>query len=134
MPLAFRQSLPVLFACLLAASSASAHETLPETWCVEVGSTPVIVNKFKFDGPTLRSMVNKCGIIETVRPKDDWTAVAGTMEMYCATQDDGKYVDRPMPFITGPDEYIAKDHHDSYRIDQGVAGTCVVCMQLKPSR
>ncbi len=134
MSFAPRRSLPVWFACLLAASSASAHETLPETWCVEAGTTPVIVNKFDFDGPALRSMVDKCGIIEAIKPQDDWTAVAGTLGMYCATQDGGKNLDTPMPFITGPDEYAAKDHHETYRIDQGVAGSCVVCVRLKPKR
>lgn len=134
MPLAFRRSLPALLACLLAAPAASAHETVPETWCVEAGTTPIIVNKFDFDGPTLRSMVDKCGIIEAIKPKDDWTAVAGTLGMYCATEDGGSNLDTPMPFITGPDEYVAKGHHETYRIDQGVAGTCVVCVRLKPKR
>lgn len=117
MPLALRRSVPVLFACLLAASGASAHETVPETWCVDAGTTPVLVNKFDFDGATLRSMVDKCGIIEAIKPKDDWTAVAGTLGMYCATQDGGKNRETPMPFITGPDEYAAKEHHETYRIE-----------------
>lgn len=143
-------ALPLLL-CLLAAPTASAHDTVPTKWC-PVGTTPVITGQFSFserqlieyrdrrlgDGKVLGSeckTVKTCGII------DEW---------YWANQMAHEYAlgsalkatvsDSPMPMVRSPETFNLmtdedgnglQDHHDQYRFSQGLVGDYIVCRSTR---
>ncbi|MGH8082685.1 MAG: hypothetical protein ACREP7_19065 [Lysobacter sp.] len=99
----------------------AAHETIPPDWCSEGHSKPKIVAEFEFDGPELRGVMEKCGIVE----KDDgWHTSLDTMIEYCKIVDP-KQAARPI--ILGPSSFVHKEHHSLYDIDSGIRGVCAVC-------
>ncbi|WP_242111505.1 hypothetical protein [Luteimonas aquatica] len=118
-PLAFATVL--ISALLLPSLAAQAHETLPPDWCMQEGQQPEIVVKFDFDGPQLREVMDKCGIVDST---DHWHAASEAMSAYCGIVAPSKSA---MPVIFGPSTYLSEDHHASYRIEQGLKGACVVC-------
>lgn len=100
---------------------AGAHEVVPSDWCVDEKRAPQIVAKFKFDGNQLRELMDKCGIVED---GDEWGSAALTIVEYCKVVAPLKGA---VPFVVGPDNYRATDHHSSYRLDDGLVGSCAVC-------
>lgn len=128
-----------LLAGLALAPLASAHESIPADWCVQQGMKPLVIEKFDFDGRRLREETDKCGIIEAIKKADEWTYATGTMALYCAASAEtvkeplasliADSKDPPVPYITGPDLYLSKAHHEQYRIADGISGACVVCVR-----
>lgn len=118
--------LPAAFVVLsLASVVASAHETIPKDWCVEETRTPEIIVKFQFDGSQLRTLVDKCGIVDGVKDPDHWTQATLAIGEYCKSV--APAGDEPMPFISGPKTYRTAAHHDGYSLDEGLSGVCAVC-------
>lgn len=145
-----------LLLCLLAASTASAHDTVPKTWC-PTGTQQVVIRQFSFSESQLIeyraqrlgdasvlgstcSSVKTCGII------DEW---------YWANQMAHEYAlgshllrgtasaplsESPMPVVTSPLTFNLNkdlkpvngilDHHDQYRFSQGLIGNVVVCRAI----
>lgn len=120
--------LTAAFAALSFAAVASAHETIPKNWCVDTTKEPKIIVNFQFDGSQLRTLMDKCGIVDEVKGQDHWTLASLTIGEYCKSAAPAE--DEPMPFISGPKSYVTQEHHDGYTLDQGLAGVCAVC----PSR
>ena len=120
--------LTAALASLLFASVASAHETVPKDWCVDTTRSPKIIVNFKFDGSQLQSLIDKCGIVDEVKGQDHWTLASLAIGEYCKSVAPDE--DEPMPFISGPKSHLTPEHHEGYRLDQGLTGVCAVC----PSR
>lgn len=137
--------------CLLAASPAIAHDTLPPEWC-PVGTTATIVAQFDLppqaladyralhanDGHVLGSVCDSpktCGIV------DDWFWANEAAHESCTDrQRRGSVSLQAMPFVTYPTTFNLdsdtgpngipngiKDHHDQYKFKSGLKGVCVVC-------
>ncbi|GAB3351905.1 hypothetical protein [Lysobacter tyrosinilyticus] len=115
--------LPAAVVMLSFASVASAHETIPKNWCVDATRDPKIIVNFQFDGDQLRTLVDKCGIVDVKH--DQWTQASLAIGEYCKSV--APAGDDPMPFISGPKSYLTPDHHDGYRLNQGLSGVCAVC-------
>ncbi|MBL8262619.1 MAG: hypothetical protein JNM58_09345 [Xanthomonadaceae bacterium] len=144
-------ALPFAF-CLLVASTASAHDTLPTKWC-PLGTQPVVTGRFAFserqlveyrasrlaDASVLGSTCNTlktCGII------DEWywanqMAHESAMGSQLRSSAQASVSESPMPVVTSPSTFNLNqdvkpangiaDHHDQYRFSQGLAGDYVVC-------
>jgi len=144
--------LSLLF-CLLAASTASAHDTIPRTWC-PAGTQQVVIRQFSFterqlvdyrnarlgDASVLGSTCNTlktCGII------DEWYwanqmahefALGSHLQRSAAS---ASLSESPMPVVTSPSTFNLNkdvdpangilDHHDRYRFKQGLSGNVVAC-------
>lgn len=130
----FRSRAFIVHAVALGALFASpvlvhAHEVVPPDWCIDEKREPQIVAKFEFDEKELREVMAKCGIVEHDE-QDAWHAVSSTMSEYCEIVAPRK---NAMPFITGPQSYLSKEHHKTYKISEGITGSCAVCPP-KPKR
>ena len=117
--------LSVALAALSFASAASAHETIPENWCVDTNRAPKIIVSFQFDGSQLQALVDKCGIVDEVRSPDHWTQATLAIGEYCKGVAPPR--DEAVPFISGPRSYGTTTHHGDYRLYEGLVGVCVVC-------
>lgn len=126
-------SVIVLWVSVVVPRQAAAHDTLPKDWCTEPDMVPVIAKTFAFDGGDLRLYVEKCGIVD----QDDWHAAHAGMLHYCNAHPAKELPALPpleslvMPYIEAPNSFVNKDHHLTYRIDDGIAGSCVVCVLKK---
>lgn len=98
-----------------------AHEVVPADWCVNEKTTPKIVAQFDFDGKELHELMDKCGIVEQ---GDEWSSATQTMIHYCQVVAPLK---KAVPFIVGPGSYRSDEHHSSYRLEQGISGSCAIC-------
>jgi hypothetical protein len=121
-PLVF---ITVACASLTAARSAHGHETVPQDWCTDRNTTPVIVSKFEWDKETLIEIGQSCGIVD-ISDGDAWSVANGIVSVYCDTQSPKGY--SAVPFIVGPQSYNNKSHHETYRLEDGLAGSCAVCV------
>lgn len=117
--------LAVMCASLSAASSAHGHETVPENWCVDSKTTPTIVSKFRWDMNQLINAIHRCGIVDIQRT-DRWSSANMAAHFYCETQSTQGAL--AVPFIVGPESYNDKRHHETYRLEDGLAGSCAVCV------
>jgi hypothetical protein len=123
----------VLCTAAMLVRPAHAHDTIPKDWCTEPGTRPVIVNSFRFDGKGLRDFLARCGIVD----KDDWYAAHAGALYYCntpASRERSSSLSPQsliVPYIKGPQSFYDKDHHITYRIDDGLAGSCVMCVSEK---
>jgi hypothetical protein len=117
--------LPMSLIALAFASTGSTHETVPQDWCLDKGTTPEIVDLFAFDGDALKKQVIKCGIVDS---SDHWTQASRAVAMYCAEQGDARPF--PLPFVSGPSSYTSRRHHEDYRLDDGLSGACAVCVSV----
>jgi len=113
------------FAALSLSSVASAHDTVPRDWCVDPTRAPKIVATFELNGDQLQSLVDKCGIVDVVKPADAWTLASLAIAEYCRKL--AISAEEPVPFISGPKPYLSSTHHADYRIKDGLAGVCAVC-------
>lgn len=146
-------SLLSLLLCLLAASTASAHDTVPATWC-PTGTQPVVLRQFSFSERQLIEyrrqrlsdasvLGSTCGTQKTCGIIDEW---------YWANQMAHEYAlgllrsattalsESPMPIVKSPSTFNLNvdlkpvngilDHHDQYRFSQGLAGDVVACRAL----
>jgi hypothetical protein len=111
---------------------AYSHEMIPGYWCTEIEATPKIIALFDFDGKALRDLMNKCGIVDDSK-HDHWHAVVGAIQYYCETQlpEDSREKRLVVPFVTAPKAFNDEDHHTAYTIDQGLVGSCVVCVPIE---
>lgn len=111
---------------------AYSHEMIPGYWCTDIEATPKIIALFDFDGKALRDLINKCGIVDDSN-HDHWHAAVGAIQYYCDTQlpEDPLEKGLAVPFVTAPKTFNAKDHHSAYTIDQGLVGSCVVCVPIE---
>ena len=117
-----RAAVSLAFGVLLALPVAGqAHEVVPPDWCIKEKEAPKIVAKFDFDGKELHELMNKCGIVEK---EDDWSTATATIVSYCQIVAPLKGA---VPFVVGPEAYRSEAHHDAYRLDQGLSGSCAVC-------
>jgi hypothetical protein len=116
------------FASSSAAFCAYGHESVPKDWCTEQGTSPDIIATFKFNQTELSEMIEKCGIVD--RTKDDWHTANVIGQFYCQTQLPPELSEElpVMSFIDGPTSYLSKRHHSSYRLSDGLAGSCAVCI------
>jgi hypothetical protein len=117
-----RRALFVLLA--LFAGGAGAHETVDPNWCVGESQAPLIVSEFNFDKKALTSLVQRCGEVD----KDHWHQANAAIQYHCAVEAEQRF-GKPVPFISGPREFLDKRHHDTYRLDLGLTGVCAVCVQ-----
>lgn len=102
-----------------------AHEELPPNWCTQEGEEPKVVEEFDFSGPELQEVIDKCGNVDNHRPrKDAWHTTSGAIATYCGIV---APLQSAMPLVLGPETYLSPQHHDTYSIDQGLRGACVVC-------
>lgn len=108
----------------LFAGGAGAHETVDPDWCLGESQTPLIVSEFDFDKKALSSLVQRCGEVD----KDHWHQANAAIQYHCAVEVDQSF-GKAVPFISGPQDFLDKRHHDTYRIDQGLVGVCAVCVQ-----
>ncbi len=88
-------------------------------------TTPKIISKFKWDGPELINQIMRCGIVD-INNHDLWSAANTAAHFYCEKQspEDATAV----PFIVGPQSYNDKSHHETYSLEEGLAGSCAVCV------
>jgi len=119
-------ALPTVFAVLSFASAACAHETIPKDWCSGESQQPLVLETFSFSGDQLRQLAIKCGIVDQVKPGDDWSTASAVIGEYCNSL--ALSTDEPVPFISGPKSYGVSAHHDSYSLDAGLSGICAVCV------
>lgn len=142
-----------LLLCLLAASTASAHDTVPKTWC-PTGTQQVVLRQFSFserqlveyrnqrlaDGSVLGSACNTlktCGII------DEWywaNQMAHEFALGSLLRTTTSLSESPMPVVRSPLTFNLNvdlkpvngilDHHDQYRFSQGLAGDVVACRAI----
>lgn len=148
-----------LLLCLLAASTASAHDTVPKTWC-PAGTQQVVLRQFSFSERQLldyrraqqsstQVLGSDCKTAKTCGIIDEW---------YWANQMAHEYAlgvlstqalrttsvqNAPMPIVRSPLTFNLNtdtkpvngilDHHDQYRFSQGLAGDVVVCRALTTS-
>lgn len=127
----------IIRALLLAVSAvaslpAYSHEMIPGYWCTEIETTPKIIALFDFDEKALRDVIDKCGIVDSNK-NDHWHVTVGAIQYFCETQLPEGSAERKsvVPFITGPETFNHDDHHDLYAIDQGLVGSCVVCVPIE---
>jgi hypothetical protein len=104
--------------------SSRAHETAERGWCANPNDGVEVVSTFKFDGHGLRNLMDKCGVVDN--PKDNWKSVGTAIGIYCNSMAPNGYTARPI--ITGPKSFLSDDHHQTYRIDDGLEGGCAVCI------
>lgn len=111
--------------------SAYGHEIIPEYWCTDARQTPKIIDQFNFDGDKLRDLIKRCGEVD--KSNDHWHAVAGAIFYYCNFElHENGYGELPvLPYVTGPESFNNREHHSIYTIDQGVVGSCVVCVPVE---
>lgn len=144
-------ALPFAF-CLLVASTASAHDTLPTKWCPS-GTQPVVTGRFAFSERQLYDyrasrlgdasvLGSTCSTLKTCGIIDEWYwanqmahEYAMGSQLHTATR--AAVSESPMPVVTSPSTFNLNqdlkpvngiaDHHDRYRFSQGLAGDYVVC-------
>ena len=145
-----------LLLCLLAASTASAHDTVPKTWC-PTGTQQVIIGQFTFTERQLVDYRNQrlgdasvlgstCNTLKTCGIIDEWywanqmahEYALGSHQLRSATST--ALSESPMPVVTSPLTFNLNkdlkpvngilDHHDQYRFSQGLAGDVVVCRAI----
>ena len=69
-----------LLLCLLAASTASAHDTVPKTWC-PTGTQQVVIRQFSFTERQLVDYRNaRPGYLEAITKIIDWDFVAANLD------------------------------------------------------
>ncbi len=112
----------VACASLSAAFPTYGHETVSEDWCVDGNTTPVILSRFKWSKEELLDVGQSCGIVD-IGGGDAWGVANGIVSAYCQTQSE-----RAVPFIVGPESYNNKSHHETYQLEDGIAGSCAVCV------
>ena len=109
---------------------AYSHEMIPGYWCTEVKATPKIIATFNFDGKGLNELAYRCGIVDR---KDQWHTAVGAIQYYCDTQlpEDSREKRLVVPFVTAPKSFNDENHHSAYTIEQGLVGSCVVCVPME---
>lgn len=109
---------------------AHSHEMIPGYWCTEIEATPKIIALFNLDGKALNELAQRCGIVDR---RDQWHAVVGAIQYYCETQLPEDSVEKRLivPFVTVPKTFHDTDHHSVYTMDQGLVGSCVVCVPIE---
>ena len=85
---------------------------------------------FNFDGKALDELLDRCGIVDC---KDQWHTVVGAIHYYCDTQlpEDSRGKGLALPFVTAPETFNDENHHSAYTIEQGLMGSCVVCVPIE---
>lgn len=96
--------------------------------------------QFKFDKSALMGLIdlvkscrsnaaslqkNRCGIV------DDWHLAAEIIQQYCAQLATENLTS--VPFMQGPETFLDGNHHQHYKLDDGIEGLCVIC-QPKENR
>lgn len=144
-------SLLSLLLCLLAASTASAHDTVPRTWC-PIGTQLVVLRQFSFSERQLIEYRNQrlgdasvlgstCNTLKTCGIIDEWYWANQMAHEYALgqlrTTSGASLSEAPMPIVKSPSTFNLNtdtrprngilDHHDQYRFSQGLAGDVVVC-------
>lgn len=139
---AFIFSLILAGSLILASAPTTAHNELPtQTWCVD--GEVVAVAEFEFfprllmqQRDELRSaladVINQdpsmkdCGVFD-----DDYDIGRSSAVAHCSqyATGDGRKSDfgTVLPLVSTPQTYLSKDHHETYSLTQGLAGTCVRC-------
>jgi hypothetical protein len=140
-----------LLLCLLAASTASAHDTVPSTWC-PTGSQPVVLRQLSFSERQLIEyrrqrlrdasvLGSTCSTAKTCGIIDEWYWANQMAHEYALgqlrTSSGASLSESPMPVVKSPSTFKLNtdtkprngilDHHDQYRFSQGLAGDVVVC-------
>jgi hypothetical protein len=130
----FRYLLIVAAVAVAAGFPAYAHDTLPENWCMNSRSEPVIVGEFSFDEQELISRevthvpssdIDKCGVVD----RSAWHSAMHIGSATCETLAPGK--DAQM-IILAPEDYNDEKHHSDYEFKHGLQGVCVVCPSPPP--
>jgi hypothetical protein len=123
-------------AAIAAGFPASAHDTLPQNWCMDPKSQPVIIGEFSFDETELISRepihvpssdIDKCGVVD----RSAWHSAMHIGSATCENFAQGK--DAQM-IILSPESYSEKEHHSDYQFRDGLQGVCVVCPTPAPPR
>ena len=126
----------------LAPALAAAHETIPQDWCPK-GTRVVIIDSFSFSPAELAAYrevesarrddqctqgAKTCGIV------DDWFWAREMSSGFCAGLGLRRWpVEDAVAFVERPASFLASDHHQRYRFDEGpLSGQCVVCRALEP--
>jgi hypothetical protein len=145
-----RYSLPIalgLFVANAVANAVSAHDTLPSTWCVAPNTRPVATAQFVFTPAQLAAYRDahdeesgsvdgtQCDMLKTCGIVDDWFWANRMAHDYCdggldagAARSGLVSKQPPMPFVSSPADYNARDHHALYRFSDGnLVGLCVAC-------
>jgi hypothetical protein len=78
----------------------------------------------------LDELLDRCGIVDR---KDQWHTVVGAIHYYCDTQlpEDSRGKGLALPFVTAPKTFNDENHHSAYTIEQGLMGSCVVCVPIE---
>ncbi len=143
--------------CLIAASTASAHDTVPRTWC-PTGMQMVVTRQFSFSERQLIEYRNQrlgdasvlgstCNTLKTCGIIDEWYWANQMAHEYALgqlrTTSGTSLSESPMPVVKSPVTFNLNvdlkpvngilDHHDQYRFSQGLAGDVVVCRTLTTS-
>jgi hypothetical protein len=131
-PMPYLRSLRLLLG-LTACLPVYAHDTIPANWCTASGTTPVIAKKFEFDETRLLTLKDAFGLhLHTPETDDDkcgivdrWVLAKNIAQRYCdATVP--KHLS-PVSYITGPHSFTNENHHETYRLSDGLVGSCFVC-------
>ncbi|MDC8013202.1 hypothetical protein [Tahibacter soli] len=125
--------LTAALACLLAATPAAAHETLPRPdWC-ENGRIDV-VGMFAYDGGQLHSALalyycpdapRNCGEFDHAYERA-MTYAGNTCAAYqggIVHGDAGQVI----PFVMSPATFLSASHHSGYVVADGLYGFCLRC-------
>lgn len=140
--------------CLIAASTASAHDTVPRTWC-PTGTQMVVTRQFSFSERQLIEYRNQrlgdasvlgstCNTLKTCGIIDEWYWANQMAHEYALgqlrTTSGTSLSEAPMPIVKSPVTFNLNvdlkpvngilDHHDQYRFSQGLAGDVVVCRAI----
>ena len=143
-----------LLLCLLAASTASAHDTVPKAWC-PTGTQPVVVRQFSFSERQLVEYRNQrlsdasvlgstCSTLKTCGIIDEWYWANQMAHEYALGSllrtTNASLSESPMPVVKSPLTFNLNvdlkpvngilDHHDQYRFSQGLAGDVVACRAI----
>jgi hypothetical protein len=147
-----------LLLCLLAASTASAHDTVPRTWC-PTGTQMVVTRQFSFSERQLIEYRNQrlgdasvlgstCNTLKTCGIIDEWYWANQMAHEYALgsqlrTTTGTSLSESPMPVVKSPSTFNLNvdlkpvngilDHHDQYRFKQGLSGDVVVCRTVTTS-
>lgn len=146
-------ALPFAF-CLLVATSASAHDTLPKKWCPS-GTQPVVTGQFAFTAQQLADyrasrlgdtavLGSECYSVKTCGIIDEWYWANQMAHEYAMggalrSATTAPVSQSPMPMVKSPASFNLNgdkngngiaDHHDLYRFAQGLSGDYVVCRAI----
>ncbi len=107
--------------------SSSGHQMVEDEWCMGPHEHPEVIESFNFNEKDLGNVMLGCGIV--LNPRNNWQSISTAIGIYCDNLARG-YNARAI--ITGPKSFLSRNHHETYRISDGLVGGCAVCIPTEP--